>query len=365
MAACPMLQSMENAAVGSHLEVRLASDIKQESINTFLQYLYEGFMLLTEENCKDVEKIGRLLQVDSVIKCVADFHNCMSVRTGTVDLTDQYRFDKVNNSVEFRHVRSSEMLKTSQDRTLKREPNFPHPASPGHKRPRFHRSTPSPLSDDTVSMSQSYANSDHWEGVSRSGSAKSSLQPGVVDIVEDGLELVHTNPAGSSHESRSSQNSMSVGISSRIDHNRDTQIINVSENARPVHPVSMRSSPSAKGPLPPSRSSDFHPSTRPSDFLPSSRPPDFVPAPRPPELQLMGNMPRDKGQSSASHESRGDSQHYVSPLQSMAYMKAPSSSASASKSFAVGSPNQSAADPPSQSRQKSESGADKSEARLV
>jgi hypothetical protein len=47
---------MDNASVGSHLEVRLAADIKQEAVNTFLQYLYEGFMMLTEENCKDVEK---------------------------------------------------------------------------------------------------------------------------------------------------------------------------------------------------------------------------------------------------------------------------------------------------------------------
>ena len=66
-----MLQSMENSIIGSQLEVRLAADIKQEAIDTFLHYLYEGFMMLTDENYADVEKIARILQVDSIIQCCA------------------------------------------------------------------------------------------------------------------------------------------------------------------------------------------------------------------------------------------------------------------------------------------------------
>ncbi|KAK3103514.1 hypothetical protein FSP39_019806 [Pinctada imbricata] len=65
IAACPMLQNMENASLGSHLEVRMAADIKQDSVNAFLQYIYEGYMMLTEENCKDIEKMAKLLQVES------------------------------------------------------------------------------------------------------------------------------------------------------------------------------------------------------------------------------------------------------------------------------------------------------------
>ena len=77
-----MLKSMECASVGSHLEVRLASDIRQESVHIFLQYLYEGFMMLTEENYKEIEKIGRILQVDSVIKCCADFYESLHSNSG-------------------------------------------------------------------------------------------------------------------------------------------------------------------------------------------------------------------------------------------------------------------------------------------
>ncbi|KAK3103425.1 hypothetical protein FSP39_019100 [Pinctada imbricata] len=111
IASCPMLQSMESSTVGSQLEVRLAADIKEKSINTFLQYLYEGFMLLTEENCRDIEKIGRLLQVDSVIQCCADFHKSISSRTNVTDTSDFYRFGFHGNH-EFRHVRSSDVLTT-------------------------------------------------------------------------------------------------------------------------------------------------------------------------------------------------------------------------------------------------------------
>jgi hypothetical protein len=73
---------MENASIGTELEVRLSADIKQDAVTTFLQYLYEGFMMLTEENVKHVEKVARLLQVDSVIKCCSDFFKCLEKSTG-------------------------------------------------------------------------------------------------------------------------------------------------------------------------------------------------------------------------------------------------------------------------------------------
>lgn len=64
---------MENVLVGFYLEVRFNFDIKQNFINIFLQYLYEGYMMLIEENCKDVEKIVKFLYADSVVKCCVDF----------------------------------------------------------------------------------------------------------------------------------------------------------------------------------------------------------------------------------------------------------------------------------------------------
>ncbi|KAK3101786.1 hypothetical protein FSP39_006329 [Pinctada imbricata] len=237
VAACPMLQSMENASIGSHLEVRLASDIKEESINTFLQYLYEGFMLLTEENCKDVEKIGRLLQVDSVIKCCGDFFKCLSTRTGSVDLSEEYRYSNFRD-VEFRHVRSSDMQKTLKDRPLKRGLDTNRPISPLHKRQRFHSS----ITDDAASMSQSYDSPSPWDRVPHPGTPirhGQSSQGGVIDMVGDSLELLQTDPPGTVNltEGRSNNKSVSIAVSSQLNSESDIQIVNV-ENRRQEDTIS-------------------------------------------------------------------------------------------------------------------------------
>ncbi|XP_061182946.1 myoneurin-like isoform X2 [Saccostrea echinata] len=251
VAACPMLQSMENAAVGSHLEVRLAADIKQESIQTFLQYLYEGFMMLTEQNCRDVEKIARLLQVDNVIKCCADFNKCLSSKTGHMSANDQYKYT-FHDMVEFKHVRSSEMQKTVQERTTKRTSDFPQPPSPGNKRQR----TQDMHADDAASMASSYSHvaPDPWDRVPKLGmpfharGGQGSQQPGVIDIVEDSLELIQTDPPDSSgdrsnKDQRLSQKSVSIAVASKISNNTNLQIVDVAtEQARP-EPRSRNSMP--------------------------------------------------------------------------------------------------------------------------
>ena len=239
VAACPMLQSMENAATGSHLEVRLASDLKQDSIHTFLQYLYEGFMTLTEENCQDVEKIARLLQVDGIIKCCADFHKCMNSSSA-----GQYKYSLLDQ-LEFRHVRTTDLSKC-QDRVQKRGSESGR-MSPSGKRQRLHRPG-SPPSDhsashrfhDMQSMSDSYmpdAN-DPWDrvpqhGMSAAGSGRrGGAQPGVIDIVEDSLELVQTEPPGkhpgdSNIDSRHVQHSVGISVASQHNTGADLQIVNV------------------------------------------------------------------------------------------------------------------------------------------
>ncbi|XP_062616309.1 uncharacterized protein LOC134278018 isoform X7 [Saccostrea cucullata] len=251
VAACPMLQSMENAAVGSHLEVRLAADIKQESVQTFLQYLYEGFMMLTEQNCRDVEKIARLLQVDNVIKCCADFNKCLSSKTGHMSANDQYKYT-FHDMVEFKHVRSSEMQKTVQERTTKRTSDFPQPPSPGGKRQR----TQDMHADDAASMASSYSHvaPDPWDRVPKLGmpyharGGQGSQQPGVIDIVEDSLELIQTDPPDSSgdrsnKDQRLSQKSVSIAVASKISNSTNLQIVDVaSEQARP-EPRSRNSMP--------------------------------------------------------------------------------------------------------------------------
>ncbi|XP_048781213.1 uncharacterized protein LOC125683788 isoform X4 [Ostrea edulis] len=237
VAACPMLQSMEKSSVGSHLEVRLASDITADSINTFLQYLYEGFMMLTEENCKEVEKIARLLQVDSVIKCCADFSKCVSLKTGIGNFSnEQYRYT-FHDMIEFRHVRSSELQKTVQDRLKRPATDFLRAGSPSTKRPKhFRMGSPSDISviADRLSMAQSYAQQDkvnHSSTLSssqrqNSNSQKQPVYP--VEIVEDSIELVQTE-VNLDTNTVSVDEAVSVGIASQIDNSSDLQVIDISK----------------------------------------------------------------------------------------------------------------------------------------
>ena len=114
MAACPMLQSMDGSFSGSVLEVKLTADIQPDSVFTFLQYLYEGFMVLTEGNVKEVEKIAGLLQVDSVTKCCSDFHKVLQQTTGTaLGTTPKCCFH--SDQAEFRHVRSSGLIRSAEN----------------------------------------------------------------------------------------------------------------------------------------------------------------------------------------------------------------------------------------------------------
>ncbi|XP_062580801.1 zinc finger and BTB domain-containing protein 37-like isoform X20 [Saccostrea cucullata] len=247
VAACPMLQTMENATSGSHLEVRLASDISQESVNTFLQYLYEGYMILTEENCHEVEKIARLLQVDSITKCCADFNKCINKSAGA-----QFRYS-FQDQTDFKHMRVSDLFK-KQERSVKRTNEIHRPTSPGVKRQRIHSS--SPKIHDTSSMAESYgATSDPWDRVPRLGSGFQG--PGVIDIREDGFELVQTEPpkkdSSGIQEPAKIQTSVSLSVSSQHNHSSDLRVVNVVGDAGP--PGSERAGKSSQAAPPPGGSS--------------------------------------------------------------------------------------------------------------
>ncbi|XP_021368240.1 zinc finger and BTB domain-containing protein 32-like isoform X11 [Mizuhopecten yessoensis] len=251
IAACPMLQSMENASAGSHLEVRLAADIKQESVNTFLQYLYEGFMMLTEDNVRDVEKVARLLQVDGVIKCCADFYKALKTKTGVaIQPGHNYKYS-FQDLIEFRHVRASEIIKSTQDRMTKRTSEFSRPGSPGGKRQRMYMHPGSPSvdrADDHHSMSDSYKAShlapDPWErvprlgsGMGRQGATGRNSQPGVIEIVEDSLEIVQTEPINKdpnkpSDSRQTVQKSVAISIASQITDSTDLRVVNITGSNR-------------------------------------------------------------------------------------------------------------------------------------
>ncbi|XP_078332327.1 uncharacterized protein LOC144625424 isoform X4 [Crassostrea virginica] len=222
VAACPMLHSMKNASVGSNLEVRLAADIKVEAINTFLQYLYEGFMMLTEENSRDVEKIARVLQVDSVLKCCADFYKCLHAG-------DRYEYS-FHDSAEFKHVRASDLLKVHERN--KRSTDV-QPPSPGAKRQRIHNR------GSSDSFINEFGAGDPWDRVPREGlSGSSSMrtnQPGVIEIMEDSVEIVHTDKPEDSGGTRrdNPQDRMSLSVASQMKANTDVQIINASSAPEP------------------------------------------------------------------------------------------------------------------------------------
>lgn len=341
VAACPMLQSMENAAVGSHLEVRLAADIKQESIQTFLQYLYEGFMMLTEQNCRDVEKIARLLQVDSVIKCCADFNKCLGTKTGQMSANDQYKYT-FHDMIEFKHVRSSEMQKTVQEKTVKRTADYPRPPSPGSKRQR----TQDMHADDTSSMASSYGHMapDPWDRVPKLGMpfhtrvGQSSQQAGVVDMLEDSLELIETDPPDSSggragKDQRSSQKGVSIAVASQVNSSTDLQVVDVATEQARSEARSRTNLPSQTRTAPANQTNSVSENGKSTNSHPAAKPPTHPSTPVMNE-KLQVNSPPVMSPSSSQFNNRSSPQ--VRP------------ESSAQKPFAAGSESQSSQPPPQQ-----------------
>ncbi|XP_052696067.1 hypermethylated in cancer 2 protein-like isoform X2 [Crassostrea angulata] len=341
VAACPMLQSMENAAVGSHLEVRLAADIKQESIQTFLQYLYEGFMMLTEQNSRDVEKIARLLQVDSVIKCCADFNKCLGTKTGQMSANDQYKYT-FHDMIEFKHVRSSEMQKTVQERTVKRNADYPRPPSPGSKRQR----TQDMHADDTTSMASSYGHMapDPWDRVPKLGMpfhtrvGQSSQQAGVIDMLEDSLELIETDPPDSSggragKDQRSSQKGVSIAVASQVNSSTDLQVVDVATEQARSEARSRTSLPSQTRTAPANQTNSVSENGKSTNSHPAAKPSTHPSTPVMNE-KLQVNSPPVMSPSSSQFNNRSSPQ--VRP------------ESSAQKPFAAGSESQSSKPPPQQ-----------------
>lgn len=342
VAACPMLQSMENAAVGSHLEVRLAADIKQESIQTFLQYLYEGFMMLTEQNSRDVEKIARLLQVDSVIKCCADFNKCLGTKTGQMSANDQYKYT-FHDMIEFKHVRSSEMQKTVQERTVKRNADYPRPPSPGSKRQR----TQDMHADDTTSMASSYGHMapDPWDRVPKLGMpfhtrvGQSSQQAGVIDMLEDSLELIETDPPDSSggragKDQRSSQKGVSIAVASQVNSSTDLQVVDVATEQARSEARSRTSLPSQTRTAPANQTNSVSENGKSTNSHPAAKPSTHPSTPVMNE-KLQVNSPPVMSPSSSQFNNRSSPQ--VRP------------ESSTQKPFAAGSESQSSKPPQQQS----------------
>lgn len=194
--------------------------------------------MLTEENCREVEKIARLLQVDSVIKCCADFSKCISLKTGTGNFNnEQYRYT-FHDMIEFRHVRSSDLQKTVQDKMKRPATDFLRAGSPNAKRPKhFRMGSPSDISviADRLSMAQSYAQQEkvnHSSALTPSQRQNSNFQKQPVypvEIVEDSIELVQTEVNPETNTVNVDE-AVSVGITSQIDNSSDLQVIDISKD---------------------------------------------------------------------------------------------------------------------------------------
>lgn len=236
-----MLQTMENAAIGSHLEVRLSAEIKPESVQTFLKYLYEGFMMLTGDNYKDVEKIAKLLQVESVVRCCVDFSKCLSEKTG-VPCEKRFGFGENSDSV---YVRSSDLLKVQE--TVKRH-SEEETVSPEGERKRQKTNRPTPPPPLLLPMQNPTNNervSSHGIDMSRISDTdrlmEAEYSPQVIqssrsstseaEIMKDSIEIVHREPPDPNNINQSEppvQQTMGLSVASKIPSDRNTQIVNMS-----------------------------------------------------------------------------------------------------------------------------------------
>lgn len=111
VASCAILQSHDNASTGSVLEVTLPSDIQSQSVYMFLEFLYQGHMILTEENIQSIERIARLLHVEDVLKCCSDFTKTLKSEHSET-YQDLFNF---HDLVGVNHVRVTNFIKSESN----------------------------------------------------------------------------------------------------------------------------------------------------------------------------------------------------------------------------------------------------------
>ena len=68
----------KNIRDGAELEVNLPSGINDEALATFVAFLYDGVLNLTEYNYKDIERVGNLLKVEKVQRYCREFANSLA-----------------------------------------------------------------------------------------------------------------------------------------------------------------------------------------------------------------------------------------------------------------------------------------------
>ena len=199
-----MLQSMEGSSMGTVLEVKLAPDIRQDSVRAFLQYLYEGFMMLTEDNVLEIEKIARLLQVDSVTKCCVDFQKALREAAGIAFATEP-KCSFHADQAEFRHVRASELLYSTENGAVRRVMNNNEYA---HKRARTENHEP-------VFVFNNYSQGNHI--------GRQNFMPSK-QVIEDSFEIISSEKDPLKPKIHQS---LGVKVASHVDSVSDPHVISI------------------------------------------------------------------------------------------------------------------------------------------
>ncbi|XP_061182696.1 uncharacterized protein LOC133191033 isoform X2 [Saccostrea echinata] len=214
VASCPMLQSMENSTSGSHLEIRVTSDICRESIITFLQYLYEGFLMLTEENCRQVERLARMLHMDNIINCCADFNKCLSS-------SSPYIYGP-SDQADFKHVRITKLMKV-QECSQKRSQAFENSGSLQSKR---FRQSASRISEpfDNTSNDSCTEQQESWQGYVQSQSG----------VRQEGIELFQVPPSRETVSKTVPPQTVSLSLTTQSSTSTDKGMIDFTKTHREI-----------------------------------------------------------------------------------------------------------------------------------
>lgn len=144
----PILQTIKNATSKSHLKIRLTSNINQKSINTFLQYLYENYIILTKKNYNEIKKITKLLQINNITKYYTNFNKTINKSTNA-----QFRYN-FQNQTNFKHIKISNLFK-KQKKSTKKNNKIHRPLNPNIKKQKIHTSS-NPKIHDTNNITKNY-----------------------------------------------------------------------------------------------------------------------------------------------------------------------------------------------------------------
>ena len=194
-------------------------------------------MKLTEKNYKEIQKIGKLLQVDGITKCCADFAKCLQTKTDT-HVHGSSDFD-IQEQPEFKFVRATDL-----------EQSF-HPGDRGQMMEYSQGSNKRARIDDRYCFGQDY------HDLCDTNQGKQSSEPQTIEILDDGLEVINMEPAEKDKDGWPVESNlppiehrMGVGVSSQSGYESDLRVISISDQNAQISPPVQPHSAISKHQLP-------------------------------------------------------------------------------------------------------------------